>query len=209
MSDLQSRIVVDRDGAHATILEHVRREDAPSIRGVSTQASAEEVLLKLPSGLRFWLPLNLLRERDDGTYRVTLSFARLAGEVEPEEYAKEVVDTAYELVERDEATGRVRLARTIREREEIIDEPILRDEVSVRRVPVGRTVDGPLESRYEDDTLIIPVMREELVVERRWVLVEEIHVTRMRGEERRPERAHAQSERVSVYREMRPEDGRS
>ena len=110
---------------------------------------------------------------------------------------------------RDEATGRVRLARTIREREEIIDEPILRDEVSVRRVPVGRTVDGPLESRYEDDTLIIPVMREELVVERRWVLVEEIHVTRMRGEERRPERAHAQSERVSVYREMRPEDGRS
>lgn len=209
MSDHQSRTVIDRNGAQATILERVRREEAPSSRGDSTQASAEEVLLRLPGGLRFWVPSDLLHEGEGSKYRVGFSFARLTGEVTPEEYAGEVAGADWELVERDEATGRVRLVRTVREREEAIDEPLLRDEVSVRRVPVGRRVDGPQENRYEGDTLIIPVMREELVVERRWVLVEELHVTRLRGEERHPERARGRDEHVSVFRETRSENGRS
>jgi len=57
-----------------------------------------------------------------------------------------------------------------------------------------------MESRYEDDTLVIPVMREELVVNRRWVLVEELHVTRVHREERRSERVEARSEQVEIER---------
>lgn len=202
----ESTTVIDRDGAQALILERVRREEAPALGGVSTQAAPEEVLLKLPSGLRFWVPSDLLHLGEDGDYHVAFRFARVAGEVAPEEYA-EATAGDWEVVERDEATGRVRLSRTVSEREEVIDEPLLRDDVHVRRVPIGREVDGPLDTRYEDDTLVVPVMREELVVARRWVLVEEIHVTRARGEERRPERARTHSEHVTVKR--RSDDGRN
>lgn len=205
MARTESMTVIDREGAQATILERVRREDAPTLRGVSTQTSPEEVLLRLPSGLRFWVPSDLLEMGEDGNYHVSFRFTRLAGEVAPDEYAEEI-GGEWEVVERDEAAGRVRLTRIVRQREEVIDEPLLQDEVSVRRVPVGRTVDGPLESRYEGDTLVIPVMREELAVERRWVLVEELHVTRRRGEERRPEHVRVESRDVRVQR--RSSDGR-
>jgi len=199
MPRAETTTVIDREGAQATILERVRREDAPTARGVSTQASPEEVLLKLPSGLRFWVPSDLLHMGDDGAYHVPFRFARIAGEVAPDELA-ETPDGGWEVVERDEATGRVRLTRTVSEREEVIDEPLLRDDVHVRRIPIGREVDGPMESRYEDDTLVIPVMREELVVNRRWVLVEELHVTRVHREERRSERVEARSEQVEIER---------
>jgi hypothetical protein len=197
--------VVDREGAQALILERVRREEAPAVRGVSTQAAPEEVLLKLPSGLRFWVPSELLELGDDGVYHVAFRFTRLAGEVSPEEYSAEAGGD-WEVVDRDETTGRVRLSRLVSEREEVIDEPLLRDDVDVRRVPIGREVDGPQETRYEDDVLVIPVMREELVVNRRWILVEELHITRVRGEERETGRTRTRSEHVTIKR--RSDDGR-
>lgn len=197
--------VIDREGAQAIILERVRRDEAMAVHGVSTQAAAEEVLLKLPSGLRFWVPSTLLRLGDDGAYHVSFRYSHIAGEVAPEEFP-EAAGGDWERVERDEATGRVRLTRIVTEREDVIDEPLLRDDVHVRRVPIGREVDGPLESRYEDDTLVIPVMREELVVSRRWVLVEEVHVSRARREERQTERERVRSEQISI--ERRSEDGR-
>ena len=197
--------VIDREGSQATILERVRREDAAVTQGLSTQVSPEEVLLRLPSGLRFWVPSDLLRLGEDGDYHVAFRFARITGEVSPEEYVG-ATGGEWELIERDEATGRIRLVRTIREREEVIDEPLLRDDVHVRRVPIGREVDGPMDSRYEGDTLVIPVMREEMVVDRRWVLVEELHVTRARGEERQTEHVQGRGEHVRM--ERRSDDGR-
>lgn len=203
MPPVESNTVIDREGSQADILQRVRREEAPVLHGVSTQTSPEEVLLRLPGGLRFWVPSDLLQRGEDGNYHVPFRFARLAGEVSPEEYA-EVIPDEWEVVERDEASGRLRLTRTVQEREEVIDEPLLRDDVHLRRVPIDRAVDGPMDTRYEGDTLIIPVMREELVVDRRWILVEELHLTRRRNRVRQSERARARRERVTV--ERRPDD---
>jgi hypothetical protein len=199
MPPAEPTTVIDREGAQATILERVRREEAMAVHGVSTQAAAEEVLLRLPSGLRLWVPSDLLRMGDDGAYHVSFSYARIAGHVSPEEYP-EAAAGDWETVERDEATGRVRLTRVVTEREEVIDERLLRDQVRVRRVPIGHEVDGPMETRYEEDTLVIPVMREELVIGRRWILVEELHVSRLRREERDSERARVRNERLRIER---------
>jgi hypothetical protein len=38
-------------------------------------------------------------------------------------------------------TGRVRVRTTVHEREEVVDEPLLREEVTVETVPVGRLID--------------------------------------------------------------------
>lgn len=52
----------------------------------------------------------------------------------------------------------------------------------ITRVPVNRPVEQPPEVRTEGDVTIIPVVEERLVVERRLVLTEEIHVRRVQAE---------------------------
>ena len=78
-------------------------------------------------------------------------------------------------------TGRVRVSTSTRQEEQIIDEMLAREDVSVERHPVGRTIDSMPAVREEGDTIIIPVVEEIAVVERRLVLTEEIHIKRVRG----------------------------
>lgn len=51
-------------------------------------------------------------------------------------------------------------------------------DVEVVRVPVGREVDAAPAMRTEGDTTIVPVTEEVLVVEKRLVLKEELHIRR-------------------------------
>ncbi|MCB2378041.1 YsnF/AvaK domain-containing protein [Hymenobacter sp. BT635] len=76
-------------------------------------------------------------------------------------------------------SGRVRIAKTVHEREEMLEIPLQHEEVLVERVPVNQFVaDGaPTPGlRYDGDTTIIPVLREVVVT--RLLVVEEIRVTK-------------------------------
>jgi stress response protein YsnF len=95
---------------------------------------------------------------------------------------------------RRKVTGAVRVRTVVREAEEVVEEPFLVERVEVERVPVGRWVEGPVATRQEGDTTIIPVLEEVVVVERRLRLVEEVRVTKRR-------RAETASERVALRRE--------
>lgn len=100
-------------------------------------------------------------------------------------------------------TGRgVRVHKTVSEQPVTIDERLSRDEVQVRHVPVDRTVavDEAPTTRYEGETLVIPVLEEVLVVERRLRIKEELHITRIRHEERYQETVPLKAERVDVER---------
>jgi stress response protein YsnF len=52
------------------------------------------------------------------------------------------------------------------------------DEVDVARVPIDQPVDAAPALRWEGETLIVPVLAEEVVVTRRLILREEIRLTR-------------------------------
>jgi stress response protein YsnF len=77
-------------------------------------------------------------------------------------------------------TGRVMATITTQSREQIIQEDLVRDTVEVERVPVGRAVESIPPVREEGDTTIIPVVEEVLVIERRLILKEEVHLRRAR-----------------------------
>ena len=64
-----------------------------------------------------------------------------------------------------------------------ISEPVLRETVSVERVPVGSVVDAIPQVREEGELTVIPVVEERLRVVRELVLVEEVHLRRTRREE--------------------------
>jgi uncharacterized protein (TIGR02271 family) len=97
-------------------------------------------------------------------------------------------------------TSRVEVATICREREELVDELLTREHIEIERRPVGKPVAQPPEIREEGDTLIIPVVEEVLVVERRLLLKEEVRVRRVRGAERHQERVKVRRQDVVVTR---------
>lgn len=100
-------------------------------------------------------------------------------------------------------TGRgVRIHKTVAEHPCHIDERLARDEVEISHVPVDRIVplDAAPATRYEGDTLVVPILEEVLVVERRVRIKEEVRITRTRREEHHAETVMLKSEQVSVER---------
>lgn len=75
-------------------------------------------------------------------------------------------------------TGRVRLVKTVRQQEQVVDIPLMREDIQIERVPMDQWVDEAPPIRQEGDTTIYAVLTEEVVVQKRLRVIEEIRVTR-------------------------------
>ena len=76
-------------------------------------------------------------------------------------------------------TGRVRVSTRTETTDQVLRETLRSDMVGVTRVPINRTLaegETPPVVREENGVTIIPVLEEILVVEKRLVLREEVHV---------------------------------
>jgi uncharacterized protein (TIGR02271 family) len=109
-------------------------------------------------------------------------------------------------------TARVSVSRVTHSHEQLVDELLQHEKVEVERVPVDRQVEAMPSIRQEGDVTIIPVVEEVLVVERRLVLKEEVHIRRIKQTERHQEmvtlrRQEAQVSRVPIERSAVPEEG--
>jgi len=62
-----------------------------------------------------------------------------------------------EVQKRPVETGKVRITKVGHERETLVDEPLLHDEVAITRVPMQRVMDGPVPVRKENGTTIISI----------------------------------------------------
>jgi uncharacterized protein (TIGR02271 family) len=114
------------------------------------------------------------------------------------EHTVSVAHEELQVDKREVETGRVRVRKIVREREEFLDEELLRDEVDIERVPVNRIVDQPAQVRREGDVLVIPVLEEVLVVHKQLVLKEELRVRRRAGSTPHRQRVVLRSEEVIV-----------
>lgn len=79
-------------------------------------------------------------------------------------------------------TGGVRVRKTVREDVQRIDEPIVREHLDVKRVEVNQFVETAPTIRYEGDVMIVPVLEEVVVTQKRLLLREEIHLVKRREE---------------------------
>ncbi|TQN59155.1 DUF2382 domain-containing protein [Agrobacterium tumefaciens] len=75
--------------------------------------------------------------------------------------------------------GRVRVSTKTDFVTEIAEARLDSENVEVTRVPIGREVQEAPSVRTDGDVTIVPVMEEILVVEKRLMLVEEIHIRRV------------------------------
>lgn len=88
---------------------------------------------------------------------------------------------------RRRVTRRVQVSTITRRFEEQVECDLAHQEVQVERVPIGQFVAEAPAVREEGDSVIIPVVEEVLVVERRLLLKEEIRVHRIKTVERHHE----------------------
>ena len=80
-------------------------------------------------------------------------------------------------------TGKVRVTSVVDHVAEMARLTLAEETMEVTRVPVGREVSAAPATRTEGDVTIIPIMEEVMVVEKRLVLREELHVRRVRTQE--------------------------
>ncbi|USX14237.1 YsnF/AvaK domain-containing protein [Oxalobacteraceae bacterium OTU3CAMAD1] len=99
----------------------------------------------------------------------------------------------------DTARG-VRVHKHVRSHPHQLDQTLWYDELDVRHVPVNRVVSAPPAARYEGDTFIVPVLEEVLVVEKRYRIKEELHITRLRHASRHQQTVPLRAEHVTVER---------
>ena len=83
---------------------------------------------------------------------------------------------------RKEETARIRAVKTVHEEDLIVSGPVYSEDVHVERVPLNQYVDKAPQVRHEGETMIIPVVKEEVIVQTRLVLVEEVRITKRQGE---------------------------
>lgn len=113
-----------------------------------------------------------------------------------------VVEESLTVGKRTVDQGGYRVVKTVRSRDEVVDEPLVTHTVHVERRPIGRllpSMEAPA-SRQEGDTLIIPVVEEVLVTEKRLMLKEELHIIRTDAVVHRPVTFSLRSEDVAIER---------
>lgn len=99
----------------------------------------------------------------------------------PRSMSEEVIPLVEESAvvgKREVVTGRVRVRTVTDTIEELAQADVQHETVEVTRVPVGRVVETAPEIRTEGDVTIVPVLEEVLVVEKRLVLKQELHIRR-------------------------------
>lgn len=122
-----------------------------------------------------------------------------------------VIEERLNIARRVVETGRVRIQKTVESTDQALDEPLISQTYDVERVPIDKEVPELLPARYEGETLVLPVLEEVLVVQKKLILKEEIRVTPKRREERTQQTHTVRREKVRVERvagEAGQSDGR-
>ena len=97
--------------------------------------------------------------------------------------------------------GRVKISKIVKEESEVLNLPTTNEQVHIRRVPVNKIVENVPETvRYEGNTMIIPVLQEVTVVEKKLLLVEEIHVTKTSVFSEETKEIKLRKEEISIER---------
>jgi len=91
-----------------------------------------------------------------------------------------VIEEELEVGKRRVEGDRVSVRTIPRERTEVVEQPLESMEVEIERIAIDREIDTAPEIRNDGDTMIIPIVEERLVVEKRLFLREEVHVHRRR-----------------------------
>ena len=102
--------------------------------------------------------------------------------------------------------GGWRVVKRVSTDTQVVDEELQSENVEIERRPIGQPVVMAPQTRYEGETLVVPVLEEVLVTEKRLVLVEEIRITRVRHTHRQPQTVTLRKDHIEIER-LEPDTG--
>lgn len=111
-----------------------------------------------------------------------------------------VIEEKLTIDKRKIETGKVTIVKKVKEQEVSKELTDFQEEIQIERVAMNQPVSSPPSVRQEGDTMVIPVVREEVVIHKQLVLVEEIRVTTHRKEIKRPVKVTLRREEVFIER---------
>lgn len=202
---LTAMIVIDKNGLQGTVIEEALDREV-----ASTNAS-DEVLVRFQNGHQLLVPRAMLIHQTNERYSLPISVEDLSlsqSQGDAQSLVIPVIAEEVTVQKRVVETGITEIRKTVHERVERVDEPLQAQDVEIERVAVNRIVNEPLQIRYEGDTTIIPLLEEVLVVEKRLMLREEVHIKRVQREVHDPQDVLLQEEQVEIVRKPLPNLGK-
>ena len=220
MSQDLSMIIVDANGVQCAVAHEA----------TANSNGEAQVLVRFQSGEQVLLPRELLRQQEDGRYRLTGGAEKLLGEYdinkqtnslqkqtndlvsngrsrstvgdlpEEQELVVPVFDEFVNIETRIAEKGKVEVRKTVHERTEVVDQPLFSEEVEIERITINRPLEEAVGARYEGDTLVIPLLEEVLVIQKQLVLREEVHIKKLRKEMHDPQEVLLRTEEVNIVR---------
>ncbi len=201
--------VIDSQGVYASVVA----VHSPVTAGAATgRGLPSDLLVLMAAGQEVRLPRSLLQRESDQVYRVPFAFATLADlpangaavhTAPADTLVVPVLEESLQVTTRLADTGRgMRLHKTVLETPHTVEHSLLREEFTVEHVRYDRAVEeGSLpQTRYEGDTLVIPVLEEVLVVQKQMRMKEEIRVTRVQRAVPSTQTVILRSEQVRIER---------
>lgn len=170
--------VVDEKGLRGTI-------DLTVIPASGTDSRL--VLVRFDDGSQIFADARTFVEREEGVFYFPGDFERLFAENPSAAYGSSesagqivipILAEQLQIARQKVLTGGVRVHKTVAERTETVNQPVFQEQVNVERVAVNQFVESAPPVRYEGETMIVPLLEEVVVVEKRLVLREEIRITK-------------------------------
>lgn len=109
-----------------------------------------------------------------------------------------VVEETARVTTRAVDRGSVRVSKIVTETEEVVDTSTVEDEIDIERVARDVWLKKPAKPRREGDTLIVPVMEEVTVVEKRILLREELYIRKRQVRKPATQKVTLRKEEVRV-----------
>jgi len=112
-----------------------------------------------------------------------------------------VVEEIVNLEKKTIETGKVKISKTVNVDTETVHLLKVQDQVQIERIPINEFVQTPPPPlRYEGDTIIIPVLQEVMVTEKRLLLIEEVRITKRKVESKESKEVVLRKEEIKVQR---------
>jgi len=208
-------IVIDENGLQGVVAEGE----------LSAPSTDHRLLVHFENGQEVSVPSKMLIRHEDGRYYLPINIEALLAEqlaeqgfsgryhltenvtdnltqetTDGQSLVLPVMEERIKVETRPQLSGTVEIRKTVHERTETVDLPLQTEEVEVNRVTVNRYVEAPVPVRHEGDTMIISLLEEVVVVEKRLLLREEVHVKTVRKQLHNPQEVVLREEHVDVVR---------
>ena len=185
---------IDRNGRRGTL-------DLTVIPPQGTESRL--VLVRFEDGRNAFIDGNVFTETEPGVFFYSGSFDALTkneqtNDANVQRLVVPILAEQLKIAREKIVTGGVRIRKTVSERMETVNEPILQEQIEVERIAVNSFVAEPPPVRYEGDVMIVPLLEEVLVVEKRLVLREEVRISKRSETVRRPQQIVLRREEATL-----------